>query len=151
MQVQPQLILLQKTLFNIEGLGRQLYPELDLWKTAHPVLAQWMRERVRPATIFKEIRSHWPDALLALRQVPQAVQNALREANTPKSEPLSMPALREAAWRLAARRELLLGAALLWVSGLAWLALAAHHLWLGWSQMLAAIALFVRFRTKETE
>ena len=45
MRVQPQLILLQKTLFNIEGLGRQLYPELDLWKTAQPVLAEWMRER----------------------------------------------------------------------------------------------------------
>ena len=44
MQVQPQLILLQKTLFNIEGLGRELYPELDLWKTAQPILKQWMRQ-----------------------------------------------------------------------------------------------------------
>ncbi len=57
MQVQPQLILLQKTLFNIEGLGRQLYPELDLWKTAQPVLRAWMRERISPRTIFKEIRA----------------------------------------------------------------------------------------------
>jgi len=47
--VQPQLILLQKTLFNIEGLGRQLYPELDLWKTAQPVLSEWMREPHSPA------------------------------------------------------------------------------------------------------
>src|SRR6202166_4424831 len=45
MQVQPQLILLQKTLFHIEGLGRQLYPELDLWQTAQPYLRRWMRER----------------------------------------------------------------------------------------------------------
>jgi ubiquinone biosynthesis protein len=45
MQVQPQLILLQKTLFNIEGLGRQLYPELDLWQTAQPYLRKWMRPR----------------------------------------------------------------------------------------------------------
>src|SRR5208337_1485150 len=57
MQVQPQLILLQKTLFNIEGLGRQLYPELDLWQTAQPVLRAWMRERVSPRTILKEIRA----------------------------------------------------------------------------------------------
>ena len=80
MQVQPQLILLQKTLFNIEGLGRQLYPELDLWKTAQPVLREWMKERVSPRTIFKEIRAHWPDALLTLRQIPQIVQTAVREA-----------------------------------------------------------------------
>src|ERR1700726_345651 len=80
MQVQPQLILLQKTLFNIEGLGRQLYPELDLWKTAQPVLREWMRERVSPRTIFREIRAHWPDALLSLRQIPQIVQTSIREA-----------------------------------------------------------------------
>ena len=48
MQIQPQLVLLQKTLLNVEGLGRQLYPELDLWKTAQPVLRQWMRERMSP-------------------------------------------------------------------------------------------------------
>ncbi len=45
MEVQPQLVLLQKTLLNIEGLGRQLYPDLDLWATAKPFLEQWMRER----------------------------------------------------------------------------------------------------------
>ena len=76
MQVQPQLILLQKTLFNIEGLGRQLYPELDLWKTAQPVLREWMKERTSPRTVFKEIRAHWPDALLTLRQIPQIVQTS---------------------------------------------------------------------------
>ena len=80
MQVQPQLILLQKTLFNIEGLGRQLYPELDLWKTAQPVLREWMKERTSPRTIFREIRAHWPDALLTLRQIPQIVQTSIREA-----------------------------------------------------------------------
>ena len=41
MEIQPQLILLQKTLLQIEGLGRQLYPELDLWKTAQPILREW--------------------------------------------------------------------------------------------------------------
>ena len=45
MEVQPQLILLQKTLLQIEGLGRQLYPQLDLWKTAQPIMREWAAER----------------------------------------------------------------------------------------------------------
>src|ERR1700760_2937261 len=93
MQGQPQLILLQKPLFNIEGLGRQLYPELDLWKTARPVLAQWMRERVSPRTLFGQIRKHWPDALLTLRQVPEVVQRMVREAGEVQPAPVNMPAL----------------------------------------------------------
>jgi len=48
MHVQPQLVLLQKTLLNIEGLGRQLYPELDLWQTAKPFLEKWFHERLGP-------------------------------------------------------------------------------------------------------
>ncbi|MFJ3482726.1 ubiquinone biosynthesis regulatory protein kinase UbiB [Pseudomonas sp. NPDC090202] len=57
MEVQPQLVLLQKTLLNIEGLGRQLYPELDLWTTAQPFLERWMRERVSPKTLFGNLQS----------------------------------------------------------------------------------------------
>ena len=57
MEVQPQLVLLQKTLLNIEGLGRQLYPELDLWSTAHPYLENWMRERIAPPNLFKAIQN----------------------------------------------------------------------------------------------
>src|SRR5450432_2325896 len=80
MQVQPQLILLQKTLFNIEGLGRQLYPELDLWQTAQPFLRKWMRERMSPRAVLRRIRAQLPDALMALQQVPQIFQTALRES-----------------------------------------------------------------------
>ena len=61
MEVQPQLVLLQKTLLQIEGLGRQLYPELDLWKTAKPVLEEWMRERHDPRTRFKQLVAAWPE------------------------------------------------------------------------------------------
>ena len=57
MEVQPQLVLLQKTLLNIEGLGRQLYPELDLWATAQPYLERWMRERVSPKTLLGNFQS----------------------------------------------------------------------------------------------
>ncbi|MFP3852164.1 ubiquinone biosynthesis regulatory protein kinase UbiB [Pseudomonas sp. W5-01] len=57
MEVQPQLVLLQKTLLNIEGLGRQLYPELDLWATAQPFLERWMRERVSPKILLGNLQS----------------------------------------------------------------------------------------------
>ena len=60
MEVQPQLVLLQKTLLNIEGLGRQLYPELDLWQTAKPFLEQWVRERVGTKAMLRELRNQAP-------------------------------------------------------------------------------------------
>src|SRR5690606_32851206 len=56
MEVQPQLVLLQKTLLNVEGLGRQLYPDLDLWSTAHPFLEKWLRDRIGPPGLIKAIR-----------------------------------------------------------------------------------------------
>ena len=56
MQVQPQLVLLQKTLLNIEGLGRQLYPELDLWTTAKPFMEEWMRAQVGPRALLARLR-----------------------------------------------------------------------------------------------
>ena len=59
MEVQPQLVLLQKTLLNIEGLGRQLYPDLDLWNTAQPFLERWMRERVSPKTLLSNLHSQF--------------------------------------------------------------------------------------------
>jgi ubiquinone biosynthesis protein len=147
MQVQPQLILLQKTLFNIEGLGRQLYPELDLWKTARPVLAQWMRERTSPRTMLKQVRTHLPDALMALSQVPGILQARVREAaegQAPIIEPLGLAPLRDEMRRSAMRRERLGVAAVLWLSGLIWLAIATRYPWLGWMQMLAAIVVIAR-------
>ncbi len=60
MEVQPQLVLLQKTLFNIEGLGRRLYPELDLWETAKPFLEQWMREQMGPRALLQTLRRELP-------------------------------------------------------------------------------------------
>jgi ubiquinone biosynthesis protein len=146
MQVQPQLILLQKTLFNIEGLGRQLYPELDLWKTAQPVLREWMRERTSPRTIFREIRAHWPDALLTLRQIPQIVQTSIRETaeGSGPSVERELTRLRAELQATASRRDLWLAAGVLWLSGLIWLALPTQYLWFGAAQMIAAIALFLR-------
>ena len=77
-EVQPQLILLHKTLFNIEGLGRQLYPQLDLWQTAHPVLKRWMDEQVGGRAMLRDVRQNLPQLRDALRELP-AILNHLGE------------------------------------------------------------------------
>jgi len=69
-EIQPQMILLHKTLFNIEGLGRQLYPQLDLWKTAHPVLKRWMDEQVGGRAMLRDVRENLPQLRDALRELP---------------------------------------------------------------------------------
>jgi len=69
-EIQPQMILLHKTLFNIEGLGRELYPQLDLWKTAHPVLKQWMNEQVGPKAILEDLRENLPQLRGILKELP---------------------------------------------------------------------------------
>jgi ubiquinone biosynthesis protein len=74
-EVQPQMILLHKTLFNIEGLGRELYPQLDLWKTAHPVLKRWMNEQVGPRAILDDLRDNLPHLRDALRELPDILKH----------------------------------------------------------------------------
>jgi ubiquinone biosynthesis protein len=74
MEIQPQLILLQKTLFNIEGLGRELYPQLDLWKTAHPILRRWMDEQVGGRAMLKNLREDLPQIREALRELPGVIR-----------------------------------------------------------------------------
>jgi len=74
-EIQPQMILLHKTLFNIEGLGRELYPELDLWATAHPVMKQWMADRVGPAAMIEDLRENLPHLREALRELPGAIRH----------------------------------------------------------------------------
>ena len=77
MEVQPSLVLLQKTLINIEGLGRQLYPELDLWATAQPYLEKWLKDRYSPKAILKQFKNDLPDLLEKLPQIPPMVFQAL--------------------------------------------------------------------------
>ena len=74
-QVQPQLVLLQKTLLQVEGLGRQLYPDLDLWKTAKPIMEDWMKKRLAPSTAFNRLKAQAPALAETL---PQLAENALR-------------------------------------------------------------------------
>jgi ubiquinone biosynthesis protein len=79
MEVQPQLVLLQKTLLAIEGLGRQLYPDLDLWQNAYPILERWVRERKDPRYVAKQLISAWPDISEDLLLLPQYLRRRLRE------------------------------------------------------------------------
>jgi ubiquinone biosynthesis protein len=154
MQVQPQLILLQKTLFNIEGLGRQLYPELDLWQTAQPYLRKWMRARTGPRAMLRRIRARWPDTMLALQQMPQLFRDAVRDAAQGdvrlQAQDRVAAQLRDDIRRSGSRRDAAIAATVLWLSGLVWLAFSTRIPWLGWSQMAAAIALFVWSRSIES-
>jgi len=79
-EIQPQMILLHKTLFNIEGLGRQLYPQLDLWKTAHPVLKRWMDEQVGGRALLKDLRENLPQFRDAMRELPGIIHHLGEQA-----------------------------------------------------------------------
>ena len=77
-EIQPQLVLLQKTLLNIEGLGRQLDPDLDLWNTAKPFLEKWMLEQVGPQKLFDELRDQAPRYAKMLPDLPRLVHDFLQ-------------------------------------------------------------------------
>ncbi|MDD8061071.1 MULTISPECIES: ubiquinone biosynthesis regulatory protein kinase UbiB [Shewanella] len=76
--VQPQLVLLEKTLLYIEGLGRQLYPQLDLWQTAKPFLEQWMSEQVGPKAMFNKVKSNAPFWADKLPEFPELIYDNLK-------------------------------------------------------------------------
>ncbi len=80
MEVQPQLVLLQKTLLNIEGLGRQLYPDLDLWVTAKPFLEDWMEEQVGVRAALKSLKEDLPYLLEKMPEMPNLIHEALKNA-----------------------------------------------------------------------
>ena len=83
MQVQPQLVLLQKTMLNIEGLGRQLYPQLNLWETAQPILEQWFKRQVSPKQVYLQLKQEWPDLAQQLPHLPGLIHAALQQAGSP--------------------------------------------------------------------
>ncbi len=77
-EIQPQLVLLQKTLLNIEGLGRQLDPELDLWSTAKPFLERWMLDQVGPKKLWQQLRDQAPYYVKVLPHLPRLLHEALQ-------------------------------------------------------------------------
>jgi ubiquinone biosynthesis protein len=143
-QIQPQLVLLQKTLLNVEGLGRDLYPELDIWSTATPILREWMRERTSVRAFVRELRVRAPEMIEAARGLPTLLAAAVRRATGEEPPPpAAAPELTElrAEIRAAARRRdaVTLGAALL-AGGLVWLAVARTPHWPGWALLAVGLA-----------
>jgi len=80
-EIQPQLVLLQKTLLNIEGLGRQLDPELDLWVTAKPILERWMSEQIGPRGLLERLRQESSQWVQLLPSIPRLAHRALSVAS----------------------------------------------------------------------
>ena len=76
-EIQPQLVLLQKTLLNVEGLGRQLDPELDLWNTAKPFLERWMHEQVGWAGFVERLKNEAPRYVQLLPELPRLLHHTL--------------------------------------------------------------------------
>src|SRR5690242_9914309 len=108
-EIQPQLVLLQKTLLNVEGLGRELDPDLDLWVTAKPFLERWMHEQIGWRAIERRLRDEAPFLATALPLLPRLIYQRL---NSPP--PASETAIREfAAAQRARNRWLMLVAGLL--------------------------------------
>jgi ubiquinone biosynthesis protein len=151
MEVQPQLVLLQKTLLNIEGLGRELYPDLDLWKTGKPFLERWVKERLGPQGIVdyaKRNISRWavqfPALTNTLLTTPERLERLesiqLQQADALKN--IGQEAKRR---RLTGHLSTLLGVSGLVVAGTA---LIAEHDWLAghWPFAIAALSLVLLVR-----
>ncbi len=94
-QVQPQLVLLQKTLLNIEGLGRELDPELDLWATAKPYLERWMADQVGWRGFLERLKQEAPYWSTILPQLPRLLHQALARHAAPQLDPAAAGLLRE--------------------------------------------------------
>jgi ubiquinone biosynthesis protein len=118
-EIQPQLVLLQKTLLNIEGLGRQLDPDLDLWTTAKPFLERWMNEQVGWRGLVDRLEREAPRYALLLPALPRLLHEVLRQRTQPEPDPV----LSELAAEQRRIRRLL--QAVVWGAGALLLALAA--------------------------
>lgn len=90
MKVQPQLVLLQKTLLYIEGLGRQLYPQLDLWDTAKPFLEKWMKDQVSPQNLLKKIQKKAPFWLEKMPEIPEMLYHHLAQSKTMQEKQIKL-------------------------------------------------------------
>ena len=153
MEVQPQLVLLQKTLLNVEGLGRQLYPDLDLWSTAQPFLETWMKRRIGPSGLFQTLQSRLPSWLEQSPEMPQLVHDTLvqlRNSGSQAGAKQDTLAAIKASERRADRRWRRLALAAALVAG-AWLGLqgdleplARDMPWYGWAMLAGATWLVAR-------
>jgi ubiquinone biosynthesis protein len=139
MEVQPQLVLLQKTLLSIEGLGRQLYPELDLWQTAKPFLERWMSEQVGHRALLRGLKENLPLWAEKLPEMPGLVHRVLtRLEELPAQRERQLAELRQLREELRVTRRVTVtavtGAALLISGGLVY-----GLVWPGESTLLSTL------------
>jgi ubiquinone biosynthesis protein len=125
MEIQPQLVLLQKTLLNVEGLGRQLDDNLDLWKTAKPFLERWMKEQVGVSGLLRNIASEAPKWSALLPQMPRLLHQALINPPSSQLQEQQMKQLLEQNQRLQKRMTILT----VIVSAVVLLEIASFILW----------------------
>jgi ubiquinone biosynthesis protein len=140
MRVQPQLLLLQKTMLQIEGLGRQLYPQLDLWKTAQPILRDWAADRFSGRSFAEQFRRQLPDINEAVRALPQLLHQVIQKAGEGtlriRMDQAPYEEMRREIRSSGRRRDqTIVGAAVL-LAGIVWLALRVD--WLPGALMTAA-------------
>jgi len=152
MEVQPQLVLLQKTVLNIEGLGRILYPQLDLWATAKPILEEWMRDRLNPSTALRELQPRLP---AILDNLPETLsywsEQPMRARDAERARQADMRRLEAEIHRSAARTQLVIaGAALLVAGPLAAAMLEGAPGWTAGAGMLAGLACWATALFKRT-
>jgi ubiquinone biosynthesis protein len=135
--IQPQLILLQKTLLNIEGLGRDLYPDLDIFKTAGPIMREWVREKMSGRAILENARAQLPEILTSLQTLAPLVRSAVQRAQDGRLrlavEAPEINALRNEIRRTNRRRDKVTIAAVLMLGGIVWTAIGRDPAWVGWA------------------
>ncbi len=132
MQVQPQLVLLQKTLLYIEGLGRQLYPQLDLWKTAKPFLENWVKQQMGPWAMLRQIKENLPFWAEKLPEMPTLLHSYLQQQPRSQQQLLAQLQLLQQTQQQQGRSlKLMIAAAALIISATLLLALGHHTLALG--------------------
>jgi ubiquinone biosynthesis protein len=143
MRIQPQLILLQKTLLNIEGLGRDLYPELDIWQTAAPILREWMRDRLSPRAQLRQLRDHLPAMIEVTQALPPLLKVAVQKWQDGKLhigvQPEDIEKLRQEIRASEKRRNATLIASMLGFTSLLWFGLELWPAGLGPLLLIAAV------------
>jgi ubiquinone biosynthesis protein len=141
--IQPQLILLQKTLLNIEGLGRDLYPDLDVFKTAGPIMRDWVREKMSARAVVEKARIQVPELINSLQTLAPLVRAAVQRAQDGRLrlavEAPEINALRNEIKRTNRRRDRVTVASVVLLGGLVWMASGRDPQWAGWALSAAGV------------
>jgi len=137
MEVQPQLILLQKTLVQIEGLGRELYPDLDLWETGQPVLKKWMTAQTGPRATAERIWRELPEVRYVLERLPSVARRLVDQALANDGK-LPIPD-RQAIYRRERRQFRVIAGAAGIMAGALLIGLDAGPDWVGWGLGAAGV------------